>query len=53
MIDPDFRYLETCGKVIAHSIRNLADSVILPYDMESYAMKMQIGMQTLRQGRKA
>lgn len=40
--------LEVCGRVLAHSVRHLADSVLLPHDMEAYARKMQNGIQDLK-----
>jgi N-acetylated-alpha-linked acidic dipeptidase len=49
IIDPDLDYLETCGKVMAHAVRQVADSLVLPYDVQAYAVSMQRGVTGLRQ----
>ena len=36
-IDPDFRFLETCSQFLVYLIRQLSDSLLLPFDVMEYS----------------
>ena len=40
------RLFQACGRVLAHSVRNLADSLILPHDFEAYGRAMKAATNT-------
>ena len=37
MLDKDFKILNTCSQVIVHVVRELADSKLLPFDIQEYS----------------
>ena len=39
-LDPDLKILETCSQVVVHIVRQLADSLILPFDVMEYVQAL-------------
>ena len=37
LLDKDFKILTTCSQVIVHIVRELADSKLLPFDIQEYS----------------
>ena len=48
ILDPEFKYLETCARVLAQTVRQLSDSALLPHDFVGYADSMRNTMQGMR-----
>ena len=36
-LDKDFKILNTCSQVVVHVVRELADSKLLPFDIQEYS----------------
>ena len=37
LLDKDFKFLNTCSQLIVHLVRELADSKLLPFDIQEYS----------------
>lgn len=48
LVDPGFRYLQLCARVLAHAVRKLADEPVLPHDVVAYADAMLEAVDRLR-----
>ena len=46
-VDPDFTYHQAAARVLAEMARNLADSPVLPFDIEDYVAKMNEDTNTM------
>ncbi|XP_063400485.1 glutamate carboxypeptidase 2-like [Mytilus trossulus] len=47
MIDPELKFAKTMTSIISESIRNLADSRIIPFDLDRYAEYISNGVEEL------
>lgn len=47
MIDPELKFSKTMTSIISESIRNLADSRIIPFDIDRYTEYISNGVEEL------
>ena len=48
-IDPDFRFLETCSQVLVYIIRQLSDSLLLPFDVMEYSNVLKEALDNIKE----
>ena len=49
IIDPDFRFLETCSQVMVYIIRQLSDSLLLPFDVMEYSNVLSEALDNIKE----